>query len=174
MIYFGEEVGERGMDHEGFSGKDGRTTIFDWWSVDSVRRLRNVIATGAYKSDSIEHLTAAGLSREEAEFFVRFTKVTRYASEEDAIKNGATYDLCYCNHGSVGFDKDRHFAFLRHCKDTTVLVAVNFSHNDAKMRISIPKHAFEWLQIPTTETMFPGMRVEAAVPAGDAVTITLI
>ncbi len=30
MIYFGEEVGERGMDEEGFSGQDGRTTIFDW------------------------------------------------------------------------------------------------------------------------------------------------
>ena len=162
------------MDHEGFSGKDGRTTIFDWWSVDSVRRLRKVIASGVYKSGSIGDLTAAGLSREEAEFFVRFSKVTRYASEEDAFKNGMTYDLCYCNHGSVGFDKDRHFAFLRHCNDKTVLVAANFSRNDAKMRIAIPYHAFEWMQIQTTETRFPGMRVEAAVPAGDAVTITLI
>ena len=28
MIYFGQELGERGMDSEGFSGRDGRTTIF--------------------------------------------------------------------------------------------------------------------------------------------------
>ena len=33
--YYGEEMGERGMDAEGFSGADGRTTIFDWWSVAS-------------------------------------------------------------------------------------------------------------------------------------------
>ena len=39
MIYFGQELGEHGMDTEGFSGRDGRTTIFDYWSVDSIRRL---------------------------------------------------------------------------------------------------------------------------------------
>lgn len=27
MIYFGQELGESGMDSEGFSGRDGRTTI---------------------------------------------------------------------------------------------------------------------------------------------------
>lgn len=42
MIYFGQEFGEPGMDSEGFSGKgwDG-TTIFDYWSIDSIRRWRN-------------------------------------------------------------------------------------------------------------------------------------
>ena len=34
MVYFGEEIGERGMDKEGFSGLDGRTSIFDWWSIN--------------------------------------------------------------------------------------------------------------------------------------------
>ena len=28
MIYFGQELGEPGMDEEGFSGRDGRTSIF--------------------------------------------------------------------------------------------------------------------------------------------------
>lgn len=41
MVYFGQELGESGMDCEGFSGKDGRTTIFDYWSIDSIRRWRN-------------------------------------------------------------------------------------------------------------------------------------
>ena len=39
MIYFGQEYGERGMDKEGFSGNDGRTTIFDYWSVDTIVRI---------------------------------------------------------------------------------------------------------------------------------------
>lgn len=41
MIYSGQELGERGMDKEGFSGQDGRTSIFDYWSVDSIRNWRN-------------------------------------------------------------------------------------------------------------------------------------
>ena len=36
MLYAGQEFGERGMDAEGFSGLDGRTTIFDYWAVKSV------------------------------------------------------------------------------------------------------------------------------------------
>ena len=38
MIYFGQELGERGMDEEGFSGRDGRTTIFDYWTVSTINR----------------------------------------------------------------------------------------------------------------------------------------
>ena len=41
MIYAGQELGERGMDTEGFSGLDGRTTIFDYWSVESLRNWYN-------------------------------------------------------------------------------------------------------------------------------------
>ena len=33
MIYSGQELGERGMDMEGFSGIDGRSTIFDYWGL---------------------------------------------------------------------------------------------------------------------------------------------
>ena len=45
MIYSGQEFGEPGMDDEGFSGRDGRTTIFDYWSLAS---LRNWINEGAF------------------------------------------------------------------------------------------------------------------------------
>ena len=38
MLYAGQEYGEHGMDCEGFSGRDGRTTIFDYWSVDTLCR----------------------------------------------------------------------------------------------------------------------------------------
>ena len=46
MVYAGQEIGEKGMDAEGFSGKDGRTTIFDYWSVSSLRKLA-LISSGA-------------------------------------------------------------------------------------------------------------------------------
>ncbi len=41
MVYAGQEVGEKAEDAEGFSGRDGRTTIFDYWSIPSLRRWLN-------------------------------------------------------------------------------------------------------------------------------------
>ena len=41
MIYQGQELGEKAADAEGFSGYDGRTTIFDYWSMPSVCRWYN-------------------------------------------------------------------------------------------------------------------------------------
>ena len=174
MIYFGEEVGERGMDEEGFSGRDGRTTIFDWWSVSSVRRLRKLIASGSYEASSISALVKGGLKKEEAETFMRFTKAVRLASSDDAVSKGSTYDLCYCNMHSEGFDKDRHYAFLRDFEDHTLLFAVNFSDKQATMKLMIPEHAFEWMGIPETENFHHKSVMEVSVPPKDAVVIQLV
>lgn len=153
MVYFGEEVGEKGMDNEGFSGKDGRTTIFDWWSIKSIKRLRKLIASGEYKSSDIKKITKAGLKPEEAELFVRFTKALRFAASDPAITKGTTYDLCYCNYSSDGFNKDRHFAFLRDYKEHTLLIVCNFSNQESTFKLSIPPHAFEWMEIPETDAL---------------------
>ncbi len=174
MLYFGEEVGERGMDEEGFSGKDGRTTIFDWWSIGSVRRLRKVIQSGEYASLSPSRLTKAGLKPEEAAFFCRFAQAIRFAASDEAIRKGTTYDLCYCNYSSDGFNKDRHFAFLRDYEEHTLLIAANFSQQESRMSITIPAHAFEWMGIPVTADLHPGTVIEVVVPPMDGVVIQII
>lgn len=174
MIYFGEEVGEAGMDEEGFSGRDGRTTIFDWWSVGSVRRLRKVIASKAYEDLKVSKLTAAGMKKEEAEIFCRFAQAVRLASADTAISMGTTYDLCYCNMSSDGFDKNRHFAFLRDYEEHTLLIATNFSDKAAEMKLVIPEHAFEWMGIPITEKMYPGKVINVKVPPMDGTVIQLV
>ncbi len=174
MIYFGEEVGEAGMDEEGFSGKDGRTTIFDWWSVGSIRRLRKLIATGEYRTLVPSRLVKAGLKKEEAEIFCRFAQAIRFASADEAVRKGTTYDLCYCNASSDGFDKDRHFVFLRDHEEHTLMIAANFSPREAKMKITIPEHAFEWMGIPITEALHPGSVSEITVPPMDGAIIQLV
>lgn len=174
MLYFGEEVGERGMDEEGFSGKDGRTTIFDWWSIGSVRRLRKVIQSGEYASLSPSRLTKAGLKPEEAAFFCRFAQAIRFAASDEAIRKGTTYDLCYCNYSSDGFNKDRHFAFLRDYEEHTLLIVANFSQQESRMSITIPAHAFEWMGIPVTADLHPGTVIEVIVPPMDGVVIQII
>lgn len=167
MIYFGQEVGERGMDEEGFSGTDGRTSIFDWWSVGSVRRLRKLIASGKYMEQDPEELVRAGLKAEEAAFFRRFSRAVRFARHEQSITEGTFYDLCYHNYGSDGFDKNKHYIFLRDFQERTVLVAANFSMRDAKMKIHIPQNALDWMGISPSENFNPDKLIEVDVPAMD-------
>ena len=174
MIYFGEEVGEKGMETEGFSGLDGRTTIFDWWSIGSVRRLRKAIASGAYKSLKVSELVKAGMRRDEAQVFIRFAEAVRFAAHDNAVRMGTTYDLCWCNYSSEGFDKHRHFAFLRDYEDHTLLIASNFSDTDAEMSITIPEHAFEWMEMPKTDTFNTNTPIRVRVPAHDAVVLNIL
>jgi hypothetical protein len=75
---------------------------------------------------------------------------------------------------SDGFDKHRHFAFLRHYGDHTLLVAANFSSQVANMKLVLPEHAFEWMQIPVSEDIHPGSVIEVTFPPMDAKVITLI
>ena len=174
MVYFGEEVCERGMDKEGFSGRDGRTTIFDWWSIPSVQRLRKVISTGAYKTLDKGRLIEAGMEEDEAGLFCKFAEMLRLASSDHAIISGTTYDLNYCNASSDGFNKDRHFAFLRDYNEHTLMIVSNFSDTTAKMKISIPEHAFEWMEITVSERLYPNMPIDLQIPPKSAAIITLI
>lgn len=174
MIYFGEEVGEKGMYEEGFSGRDGRTTIFDWWSIGSIRRLRKVIESGEYSSLSVKRLTKAGMKEEEATIFVRFAQAIRFASQDEAISKGTTYDLCYCNASSDGFNRDKHYIFLRDYQEHTLLVAVNFSNCEANIKVCIPQHAFEWMEIPQTESLNTSSVIDVKVPPMDGVILQLV
>ena len=81
MIYFGQEFGELGMDSEGFSGRDGRTTIFDYWSVDTIRRWRNGGKfDGKMMTDNQKHLYAI------------YQRILTLCNEEKAISQGDFFD----------------------------------------------------------------------------------
>lgn len=161
MLYFGEEVGERGQDCEGYSGLNNRTSIFDWWKVESISSLYEAIHGQKRLSDETYAL------------LTRFRNILSYAASEPAIKEGVTYDLCYCNIESRGFDKDRHFAFMRHKGDTTLLFVCNFSGADADMDLYIPQHAFDWMQIRQSEKLNTSTPVKVHVRAYDGAMLKL-
>ena len=162
MLYAGEEVGERGMDNEGFSGRDGRTSIFDWWAPSSLTRLYKYI-----------HGEKEALAPEEETMLDTYRKALKFAAEDNAVSKGTVYDLCYCNYASDGFNPDRHFAFLRDFEDETLLIVCNFSKNDADMKISIPEHAFNWMKMPESEEFNHTTPVSVHVPATNGVIIKL-
>ena len=162
MLYAGEEVGELGMDNEGFSGRDGRTSIFDWWAPSSLTRLYKYI-----------HGEKKALTPEEETMLDTYRKALKFAAEDNAVSKGTFYDLCYCNYASDGFNPDRHFAFLRDFEDETLLIVCNFSKNDADMKISIPEHAFNWMKMPESEEFNHTTPVSVHVPATNGVIIKL-
>lgn len=140
MIYAGQELGEQALDAEGYSGLDGRTTIFDYWSIPTLRRWYN------NGKCNLEKLT-------EREIWLRdiYKTVLNICNSEKAISNGRFYDLMYVNYNNPAFNPHRQYTFIRSYKDETLIIAVNFATTSCDIKINIPKHAFEFLDIPEGE-----------------------
>jgi glycosidase len=140
MIYFGQELGERGMDEEGFSGRDGRTTIFDYWAVDTVNRWFN-------KGLCNEAL----LTDEERELRAFYVRLLTLCNREAAIREGQFFDLTYANLTGCDFNEHRQFAYLRKKDKELLLIVVNFDGKPVKSGVCLPAHAFDFLGIPARE-----------------------
>lgn len=134
MIYSGQEFGEKGMDEEGFSGKNGRTTIFDYWSVDTLRRWNN---DGKWNDEL--------LTSEENQLSLFYSKLITLCNQEKSISQGLFYDLMQANYDNHDFDSTRLFAFLRGSADDVLLIIVNFDRLDKECSIHIPQHAYTFL-----------------------------
>ena len=142
MIYFGQEIGESGMDTEGFSGRDGRTTIFDYWSIDSIRRWTN---HGRFNT----HL----LNTKEKGIRNFYKTLLTICNEEKCISHGAFFDLMYVNMNGWQMDEHKQYAFLRKYEDEVLLIAVNFGDMNMRVAINIPEHAFQYLSMPQMENI---------------------
>lgn len=129
MLYAAEEYGEKGMDKEGFSGQDGRSTIFDYWSLDTLCRAG-----------------ADALTDEEKYVFAVHEKTLQIARKEKAV-DGDFYDLMYVNPSSEYFNNEKQFAFLRKKENELLVVVVNFDDKAVDVRVRVPSHAFEYLGI---------------------------
>jgi Glycosidases len=131
MLYAGQEFGERGMEAEGFSGLDGRTSIFDYWSVGSLRRFGN---EGRFDG--------GGLLEDEQKIYALYLRLLGGLRQEAAIARGESYDLMYVNP-----QYPRQYAFLRYIPNSTVdetlfLLVANFDAQPVEMALHIPPHAF--------------------------------
>ena len=132
MLYAGQEFGERGMDAEGFSGVDGRTTIFDYWCVDTLRR---------------GYFDRSQLHEDERLLEEAYRRILTLANRERAVSDGECYDLMYVNQHIAG----RQFAFMRKSGDEALLVVANFDDREAVCDINIPRHAFDFLKMAEGE-----------------------
>lgn len=136
MIYFGQELGDRGMDEEGFSGCDGRTTIFDYWSPDS---LRNWYNEGRFGTKL--------LTKDQIKLRRFYIKLLQICNNDNAITNGKFYDLMYANYENTLFDSTKQYVFLRAINKEFILVIANFSGQKVNININIPTEAFDYMGI---------------------------
>ena len=142
MVYAGQEVGEKGMDQEGFSGLDGRTTIFDYWAPDKLTRLYD----GGKWDDAL--LTPA-----ERELRAFYSTLLRICNKEKSVSDGKFFDLMYVNPFSPSFNPHRQYAFLRSDGKDALLVVTNFTDQPLNSSVMIPKHAFDYMELKERENV---------------------
>lgn len=122
MLYFGQEFGERGMLQEGFSGLDGRTSIFDYCSAPSVVRW--------HKSQ---------LTEEESRLLDIYRDLLKISMEQQAVRCGRSYDLEYANCCTPKYNSSYCYSFARGCKpDEFIVVAVDFSQKLSELEVNLP------------------------------------
>lgn len=175
MVYAGQEIGEPGMDQEGFSGLDGRTTIFDYWAPDTLTRLYN---DGKWDD--------ARLTGQERELKAFYSTLLRICNQEHAVTDGMFFDLMYVNPMSESFNPHKQYAFMRSDGHDALLVITNFSDQPLCTAVNIPRHAFDYLELKEKDgvqvrelitgqsfniNLHPDIPVRVTVPAQSGVVL---
>ena len=122
---YGLTLAGRICAREGFSGRDGRTTIFDYWTVDTIRRWRN---KGKFDGKL--------LTGSEKALQKYYRKILHLSADEDAFSKGQFWDLMYVNP-----QLQRQYAFMRSYEGKTWLVVANFSDGTSEIEVNIPDDA---------------------------------
>lgn len=162
MLYAGQEYGERGMDKEGYSGRDGRTTIFDYWTVETL-----------YNG----YINKRRLTTEQKNLFKIYSKVLNIANKEIAVSEGQFFDLMYANADNASFDSYHLYTFIRKSGKNILFVVANFSGNEATCSVNIPKHAFEFLALDektySATDLLANEKTKLALKADEPVEVTI-
>jgi len=168
MVYFGQEVGEPGLGEAGFSGDDGRTTIFDYWGVPEHQKWVNDLA---YDGGQLS----------EAQWSLRnfYSKVLNLC-QQPAIASGYFYDLHPHNRSFTKGYNDMVYSFLRFNEEQRLLIVTNFdSENTQQFNLKIPSTALEAMGLsrestyhlqdkPLTGTQLKMDTAEVVISEGDS------
>lgn len=148
LVYNGQEVGEPAKGAEGFSGDDGRTTIFDYWSMPELGKwVNNRLYDGAQLSEDQRGLRA---------YYGQLLALCG----EPAFRDGHFFSLNKFNLDNPRYGRcdgetaSGHwlYAFLRYDPgaDQRFLVVANLhgQYTLEGIEIRLPEEATDFLQIP--------------------------
>jgi glycosidase len=135
MIYFGQEVGEPAKGNEGFSGEDGRTTIFDYWGVTEHQKwVNNGQFDGGQLSDDQKNLRNF------------YSTLLNAAQKNEALNSGNFYELMLANQNQNGFDQ-LLYIYLRYTNNQRILVITNFNRSERSIQIKLPDDLLKQLNL---------------------------
>lgn len=127
MVYFGQEVGESALGTEGFSGNDGRTSIFDYWGVPEHQKWVNN-----------HEYDGAKLSADQQKLRGFYHNLLTAVHNSEALKTGSFYELMIANEHQPGFDT-RQYIYLRYTNNQRILVITNFNRGERKITVKLPE-----------------------------------
>ena len=131
MVYNGQESGENALGEVGYSGDDGRTSIFDYCHMPEHQKWMN-----GGKFDG------GGFDDAQRKLFGYYRNLLHFRQEHSAISEGKFYDLMWCNPWYMNFDPQFVYAFLRYTETERLLVVVNFHRSEARdVEVKIPHDA---------------------------------
>ncbi|MFO7869301.1 MAG: alpha-amylase family glycosyl hydrolase [Bacteroidales bacterium] len=139
MIYFGQEIGESGMNKEGYSGEDGKTSIFDYWGLPEFNKwINNGKFDGGKLTENQKKLRAF------------YQTLLQLRNENKALREGLFYDLMWQNNlGNV--NTDTVYAFVRYTDTHKLVIVVNFDmEHSHSFNLLFGEHAFSTIGLPKT------------------------
>jgi glycosidase len=131
MIYNGQEVGEPAIGAQGFSGDDGRSTIFDYWAISQHQKWMN---GGSFDGGQ--------LNKEESSLQEFYRQLLNVSRSNDAIVKGNFYELLHENRLSKGFN-GKVYAYLRYTENSRVLILANFNRELSSLNVMLPQGILE-------------------------------
>lgn len=164
MIYFGQEVGEKASGVAGFSGDDGRTSLFDYFHVPAFQQW--------FQDGRCDDRDLAPDQKSLRKAYKTLIQLTR----DPLISQGQFYDLMWFNLEKPDFDNRFIYCFLRWSERKAWLVISNFCQNDRlRARIRIPSHFFALAgfqpKIPLSMKLIHGeMKLPEKISTRDAET----
>ena len=126
MVYFGQETGEPASGGTGFSGDDGRTSIFDYCGVPEHQKWVN---NGAFDGGQ--------LSQSQKALRNFYSTLLNAVKNSEALREGKFYELMMANEHQPGFDQHLYF-FLRYTSNQRILVITNFNRNERGIKVKLP------------------------------------
>ncbi|GMG88050.1 alpha-amylase family protein [Biformimicrobium ophioploci] len=165
MLYFGQDVGEKGEGDAGF-GDPTRTTIFDYWGVPAHQRWMN---GGAFDGGQ--------LSEQEKALRDFYKRVLNLSKDSVALR-GEYIDLHQYNRENTEGYSEKVFAFARAAggngKDEKLVIVANFdSEQGAAFELQLPAQvqgAWELADgsYPMAEQLYGELNSTLQVEAGKA------